>query len=100
MTWINKEINFSNPYGFEVRSLYWNGDYTIAPDGTISIPYRTGSSKNTDNYTHICTRIDGNYNNEIGWKDINLNGGTYSFNLDQIGNSNKGWYDYCYIYSN
>ena len=85
MTWINKEINFSNPYGFEVRSLYWNGDYTIAPDGTISIPYRTGSSKNTDNYTHICTRIDGNYNNEIGWKDINLNGGTYSFNLDQIG---------------
>ena len=32
------------PYAFTVRDLYWDGDYSISPDGTVTIPYKFGSS--------------------------------------------------------
>ncbi len=82
---IYKEINFSNYYTFEVRSLYWTGDYSLDPDGTINIPYRTGSAKNTDGHTLLYAFIDGSYRREIGDKPINLDGGIYSFKLQDIG---------------
>lgn len=85
MTWIDKEVEFTIYYTFEVRSLYWDGDYTIDPDGTINIPYITGSSKNTDGHTKLYAFIDGDYRSEIGDKDINLNGGIYSFKLQDLG---------------
>ena len=83
--YIYKECYYSNYYTFTVRSLYWNGELTLDPDGTINIPYRTGSSKNTDEYTKLYAFIDGSYRSEIGDKSINLNGGIYSFKLQDLG---------------
>ena len=76
------------PYTFNVRSISWNGSPYIAADGTVTIPYKFGGGQNTDGRTHICTRIDGNYNGTIGYKNNNTgnyNPGSYTFNLSSVG---------------
>ena len=75
-------------YTHTVRNISWNGDYSIAANGTVTVPYKFGGGCNTDGETHICTRIDGGYNGAIGYKNNNTgnyNPGTYEFNLSDIG---------------
>ena len=74
------------PYTFNVRQLNWNGNYSVSPDGTVTIPYSFGSAQNTDGRTHLCTSINGKYNGTIGIKNIsNYNNGSYTFKLSDIG---------------
>ena len=50
-----------------VRPIYWNGDCTVSPDGTVTVPYGFNTIEhNTDGETHICTMIDGSYSGNIG----------------------------------
>ena len=74
-------------YSFKVRSLYWNTDWSIAPDGTMTIPYRFSSgSCNTDGSTYIATKIDNVYNGGIGTRNItSMGNGSYSFKLSSCG---------------
>ena len=79
---------FYTDYAFSIRQIEWNGDYTMTPDGTVTIPYKfTGGQCNTDGETHIATRINGNYSGAIGLRDLggNYNAGTYSFKLSDLG---------------
>ena len=76
------------PYAFTVRDLYWDGDYSISPDGTVTIPYKFGSTAgNTDGETAIWTRINGSWTGNIAKKEpgTNFNPGTYTFKLKDIG---------------
>lgn len=74
------------PYTFNVRQLNWNGEFSVSPDGTVTIPYSFGGSQNTDGRTHLCTAIDGKYEGKIGIKNIsNYNNGSYTFKLSDIG---------------
>ena len=80
--------SFTCSYGHTVRQINWNTNYSVAADGTVTIPYSFSGSGNTDGETHICTRIDGGYNGTIGYKNNNTgnyNPGSYTFNLSSIG---------------
>lgn len=79
----------SCPYTYTVRNMFWNGDYSVSSDGTVTIPYKFSSTGcNTDGHTHLCTKINGWYNNTIGIKEIsNYNNGSYTFKLSDIGRS-------------
>ena len=82
------ETSFTSSYTHTVRQINWNTTYSIAADGTVTIPYSFSGSGNTDGETHICTRIDGGYNGTIGYKNNNTgnyNPGSYPFNLSSIG---------------
>ena len=74
-------------YTHTVRDISWNGEYSIAADGTLTVPYKFGGGCNTDGETHICTRINGTYNSTIGPRSPanNYAAGSYNFNLNQIG---------------
>ena len=83
-------FSFSTPYTFSVRGIQWNTDYTIAPDGTVTVPYKfVGGAKNTDGATSIYTNVDGKYNGNCGkvTPASNYSAGTYSFKLSAIGKS-------------
>lgn len=75
-------------YTFYVRSIGWNGDYSVAPDGTVSVPVGFSSGGcNTDGSTHICTLINGAYSGGIGSRATSSDYSpmSYSFNLSEIG---------------
>ncbi len=74
-------------YKFQVRTISWNGNFSISPDGTITIPYKFGSACNTDGNTRIWTFIDNQWESKIPAKELgnNYNAGTYSFKLKDIG---------------
>ena len=85
---VEKTHTFNCSYTFNVRQIYWNGEYSLAPDGTVTIPYKfEGTARNTDEKTHICTMIDGSYNGTIGGRSpaANYANGSYSFRLSEIG---------------
>ena len=85
---VDKTHTFNDcAYTFDVRQIYWDGYYSVAPDGTVTIPYWFETkARNTDGRTHICTRIDGSYNGTIGRKSPgNYSNGSYSFKLSDIG---------------
>lgn len=84
---VNMSVRVGCPYQYTVRQVYWNGDYSVATDGTITIPYRFGGACNTDNNTHLCTSINGSYNGTIGYKTpaTNYANGSYTFKLSDIG---------------
>ncbi len=76
------------PYTFTVRDLNWNGDFSISPDGKVTIPYKFGNTAgNTDGETAIWTEINGSWTGNIAKKEPgnNFNAGTYSFKLEDIG---------------
>ena len=76
------------PYTFTIRKITWNGDLTISPDSTITVPYKLETTaRNTDGYTRIWTYTNGNWNNKISAKEIgnNFNPGTYTFNMHNAG---------------
>ena len=79
--------SFTSSYTHTVRQINWNGNYAIAADGTVTVPYSFGGGCNTDGETHICTRIDGGYNGTIGYKSpaSNYAAGSYTFKLSSIG---------------
>ncbi len=92
----NKNITNKNgydketPYSFSVRDIQWDGDYTIAPDGTVTVPYKfAGSARNTDGETFVYTNVNGSYNGNCGkiTPTSNYSAGTYSFKLSAIGKS-------------
>ena len=74
-------------YKFQVRTISWNGNFSISPNGTITIPYKFGSACNTDGNTRIWTFIDNQWESKIPAKELgnNYNAGTYSFKLKDIG---------------
>ena len=75
-------------YTFNVRSIAWNGNYSVSEDGTVTIPYSFGGSCNTDGHTHLCTSINGRYSSQIGIKSLSgYSAGSYSFKLSDIGMS-------------
>ena len=79
----------SSTYTHTIRKIQWDGDYKVASDGTVTIPYKFENTKRTtDGETHICTRIDGSYNGKIGYRHentTNYDAGTYTFKLSDIG---------------
>ena len=76
-------------YTHTVRSISWNGEPSVAADGTVTIPYQFSGTGNTDGETHICTNINGKYNKTIGYKypASDYAAGTYTFKLSDIGNN-------------
>ena len=78
---------YANGYTFTVRSISWNGDLGISPDGTLTVPYSFGSSAETDGHTRICTNIDGSWASKISYVTpaSNYAAGSYSFNLSDLG---------------
>ncbi|UKK48446.1 LamG domain-containing protein [Prevotella sp. E9-3] len=74
-------------YRFDVRSIEWNGGFYIDENGNMTVPYYFGGGCNTDGETHICTNINGSYNDAIGYRYLagNYAAGSYSFNLNSIG---------------
>ena len=76
----------ANYYTFSVRSISWNGDLGISPDGTLTLPYSFGSSAETDGHTRISTHIDGNWSSQIAYQTPSSNyaSDSYSFNLSKI----------------
>ena len=85
--WKSTEWSFTSSYTHTVRQINWNTDFSVAADGTVTVPYSFSGSCNTDGDTHICTRINGGYNGTIGYKSpaSNYAAGSYVFNLNQIG---------------
>ena len=79
--------SFTSSFTHTVRQIYWSGSPYIAANGTVTVPYSFGGSCNTDGETHICTRIDGGYNGNIGYKYPagGYPAGSYTFNLSSIG---------------
>ncbi len=77
---------YANNYTFSVRSISWNGDLGISPDGTLTLPYSFGESKETDGHTRISTHINGNWSSQIAYHTPSSNyaSGNYSFNLSKI----------------
>ena len=84
---VNESARVGCPYQYTVRQVYWNGDISVTPDGTVTIPYRFGGACNTDKNTHLCTSINGSYNGTIGYKTpaTNYANGSYTFKLSDIG---------------
>lgn len=76
----------TSTYTFTLRDIQWNGDYTITPDGTVTVPYKFTGSGNTDGDTRIWTNISGKWMSVIKAKELgtNFNSGTYSFNLYDV----------------
>lgn len=85
----------TSKYTHTVRDISWNGEYSIAADGKVTVPYKFGGACNTDGETHICTRINGAYNSTIGPRNLNNNyaAGSYNFNLNQIGMNMRSQFD-------
>ncbi len=84
----SKEIgHYPVGYRFNVRSIEWNGGFYIDENGNMTVPYYFGGGCNTDGETHICTNINGSYNDAIGYTYPagNYAAGSYSFNLNSIG---------------
>ncbi len=78
--------SFTSSFTHTVRDISWNTEYSIAADGTVTVPYKFGGGCNTDGETHICTRINGAYNGTIGTRSPgNYAAGSYTFKLNQIG---------------
>ena len=78
---------YENYYTFSVRSISWNGDLGISPDGTLTLPYSFGSSAaETDGHTRISTHVDGTWSSQIAYHTPSSNyaSGSYSFNLSKI----------------
>ena len=83
---VNKTVEAS--YTYKVRTIAWNDTYSVAPDGTVTIPYSFGGTAcNTDGQTHICTSIGGSYSGKIGYKypTSNYSANYYTFKLSDIG---------------
>lgn len=75
-------------YTFNVRNISWNGDLSIASDGTVTIPYQFSSTAcNTDGKTRICTSLNGSWTNKVAYQTpaSNYAAGSYSFKLSDIG---------------
>ena len=84
------ERPISTPYSLVVRKMQWDGDFSIAPDGTVTVPYKFESTaRNTDGYTFVHTSIGGNYNGKCSniKPASNYSAGTYSFKLSAISKS-------------
>ena len=82
---ITREINAT--YTFGIRNIYWNTDWSLAPDGTMTIPYSFSTAAcNTDGGTYIATKIDGTYNSAISTRNVpsSMSPGSYSFKLSAI----------------
>ena len=77
---------YANNYTFSVRSISWNGDLGISPDGTLTLPYSFGESKETDGHTRISTHVDGTWSSQIAYHTPSSNyaSDSYSFNLSKI----------------
>ena len=87
--------SLTSKYTHTVRDISWNTEYSIAADGTVTVPYKFGGACNTDGETHICTRINGAYNGTIGIRNLNNNyaAGSYNFKLNQIGMNMRSQFD-------
>ncbi|MBQ7237169.1 MAG: hypothetical protein IJS20_00085 [Bacteroidales bacterium] len=83
----SKEVYLDCPFTYTIRQINWNGDFTVTPDGTITVPYYFSGSGNTDGRTHICTSINGIYNATINLKYPNssYSNSSYTFKLSDIG---------------
>ncbi|MBP5680721.1 MAG: hypothetical protein J6X31_06700 [Bacteroidales bacterium] len=84
-SWESRSASVAVPFTYTIRQINWNGDFTVSPDGTVTVPYYFTGGGNTDGRTHICTSINGGYNGTIGLKGVNLNGSSYTFTLGSIG---------------
>ena len=86
--WMSKIFGpYANNYTFSVRSISWNGDLGISPDGTLTLPYSFGSSAaETDGHTRISTHVDGTWSSQIAYHTPSSNyaSDSYSFNLSKI----------------
>jgi len=85
--WMSKTFGpYANNYTFSVRDISWNGDLGISPDGTLTLPYRFGESKETDGHTRISTHINSWWASEIAYHTPSSNyaSDSYSFNLSKI----------------
>ena len=82
----SKTWSCTSSYAFSVRSISWNGNINISPDGTVTVPYKFGGACNTDGDTHIFTSINNSENGTIGYRSPgNYAAGSYTFNLYNIG---------------
>lgn len=79
------KFSIETPYTFKVRAIYWDGECTISPDSTVTIPYKFGGACNTDGNTRIWTYINNSWDSRIPAKEMKTySAGTYSFNLKTI----------------
>ena len=111
---VNVSKSVTTSYAFSLPSMSWNTNYSVAADGTITVPYSfgqtsdtrqkatrsvsastsiydlsyltsAGGSAPTEGLSHIATRIDGVWSEGVGNKDIaKYVSGYYTFNLSDI----------------
>ena len=111
---VNVSKSVTTSYAFSLPAMSWNTNYSVAPDGTITVPYSfdettdthnkanhtasaptnifdlsyltsAGGSAPTKGHSHIATRINGVWNENIS--NHNLDGyvpSNYTFNLSDI----------------
>ena len=97
---VNVSKSVTTSYAFSLPAMSWNTNYSVAPDGTITVPYTfeetsdthtkanriiassptnlfdlsyltsAGGSAPTEGLSHIATRINGVWNESIGNHDL------------------------------
>ena len=86
--WKSTDWSFTSSYTHTVRDHYWNGEPTVSADGTVTVPYKFGTTAgNTDGETLLFPQINGRWNGTIGFRNppSNYSAGSYTFKLTDLG---------------